>query len=274
MRETPAGRDRRDIVVPGDMRDGRSGRAGPRRMPRATAPQGALGSVMTFARTAAQFCLRHPGGALGTVLGAGAALTVCLNAVGFQEGRHPAPILPTVEAKALDAKTQAAKAAPARAADPKLAEAKPVPARTAPPREVRTEAPAPAPRDPIADMLRSSETTASVTPKPSVRENARPAVTKPDPAKLEAAKSEAAKSDAAKPDPAKPDPAKPDPQVARVQRALAKLGYGPLKDDGMMGPGTKAAIERFERDRKLPVKGEAAGRTLRELTAKASATQG
>lgn len=259
MRETPAGRDRRDIVVPGDMRDGRSGRAGPRRMPRATAPQGALGSVMTFARTAAQFCLRHPGGALGTVLGAGAALTVCLNAVGFQEGRHPAPILPTVEAKALDAKTQAAKPAPARAGDPKLAEAKPVPARTAPPREVRTEAPAPAPRDPIADMLRSSETTASVTPKPSVRENARPAVTKPDPAKLEAAKSDAAKS---------------DPQVARVQRALAKLGYGPLKDDGMMGPGTKAAIERFERDRKLPVKGEAAGRTLRELTAKASAAQG
>jgi hypothetical protein len=99
MRETPAGRDRRDIVVPGDMRDGRSGRAGPRRMPRAAAPQGALGSVMTFARTAAQFCLRHPGGALGTVLGAGAALTVCLNAVGFQEGRHPAPILPTVRAR-------------------------------------------------------------------------------------------------------------------------------------------------------------------------------
>lgn len=62
--------------------------------------------------------------------------------------------------------------------------------------------------------------------------------------------------------------------MTRVQRALTKLGYGPLKDDGLMGPGTKAAIEKFERDRKLPVKGEAAGPTLRaltrEMTAKAS----
>lgn len=269
MRETPAGRDRRDIVVPGDMREGRSGRAGPRRTPRAAAPQGALNSAMTFARAAAQFCLRHPGGALGTVVGAGAALAVCLNAVGFQEGPHPAPILPTVEAKAPDAKAQAAKAQaakalPARASEPKLAEAKPVPARTVPPREVRTEAPAPAPHDPIADMLRSGETTASVTPKPSARDAARSAPRKPEPTKPDAAKSDAAK----------PDPAKPDPQIARVQRALAKLGYGPLKDDGLMGPGTKAAIERFERDRKWPVKGEAAGRTLRELTAKASAAQG
>ncbi|GAB6841890.1 hypothetical protein HNR00_001983 [Methylorubrum rhodinum] len=239
MRETPAGRDRRDIVVPGDMREGR-GKAAPRRTKRVAAAPGDPGAGLAFARAAAALCLRHPGGALGTLAGLGAALYVCLNAVGFQEGRHPAPILPTVEAKA---------SAP-RAAEAKLNEAKPAAARPAPAREVRAEAPAPAPRDPIADMIRSGETTASVTPKPSVKDAA------------------------AKFDPAKLDSAKPDPMVARAQRALSKLGYGPLKDDGLMGPGTKAALERFERDRKLPVKGEAAGRTLRELTAKASAAQG
>ncbi len=55
--------------------------------------------------------------------------------------------------------------------------------------------------------------------------------------------------------------------VVAGQRALNKLNYGPLKADGLMGAGTKAAIERFERDRKLPVTGEIAGRTARELAA-------
>lgn len=48
------------------------------------------------------------------------------------------------------------------------------------------------------------------------------------------------------------------------QRALAKLGYG-VKPDGIMGSETRQAIERFERDRRLPVTGEFGSRTLREL---------
>lgn len=63
-------------------------------------------------------------------------------------------------------------------------------------------------------------------------------------------------------------------KVSQAQRALAKLGYGTIKADGVMGPATKTAIEKFERDRKLPVTGEASGRTLRELAAKASAAKG
>lgn len=69
---------------------------------------------------------------------------------------------------------------------------------------------------------------------------------------------------------------KPSPKeaVALAQRALVKLGYGPLKTDGVLGPGTRAAISRFERDAKLPVKGDPAGRTLRELAARAGLPQG
>lgn len=58
-------------------------------------------------------------------------------------------------------------------------------------------------------------------------------------------------------------------QVQVAQRALNKLGYGPLKEDGSTGPATRAAIERFERDRRLPLKGEASGRTLKELASAA-----
>lgn len=55
--------------------------------------------------------------------------------------------------------------------------------------------------------------------------------------------------------------------VAAVQRALNRLGYGPVKADGVYGSGTKLAIERFERDRKLPVSGEMSARVLKELAA-------
>ena len=67
---------------------------------------------------------------------------------------------------------------------------------------------------------------------------------------------------------------KPDKDVMRAQRALTKLGYGTLKDDGVAGLGTKAAIQKFERDRKLPVTGQASGRTLKELAARAELKKG
>ena len=59
----------------------------------------------------------------------------------------------------------------------------------------------------------------------------------------------------------------PQRQVAAAQRALLKLGYGPLKTDGILGQGTRQAIERFERDRRLTPTGELGPRTARELSA-------
>ncbi|CAO4139486.1 hypothetical protein LNAOJCKE_4488 [Methylorubrum aminovorans] len=239
MREPPARRDQREIVVPGDMRAGRGPARSPRRkpVPRGPTAAGWQAAALSAASGAGRFCLRYPGGVFGTLLGAGAAIYVCVNAMGLQDGPHPAPILPTVESKPV-----AAKPAPPPVREVRTVEApKPAPVR---------EAPAP-PRDAIADMIRSGETTASVTPK---------AERKPEPKPAAKEKAEV------KADAGKPESPKPDPTVIRVQRALAKLGYGPLKDDGLMGPGTKAAIEKFERDRKLPVKGEAVGPTLRALT--------
>ncbi len=59
----------------------------------------------------------------------------------------------------------------------------------------------------------------------------------------------------------------PSQQVIAVQRALAEFGYGQIKPTGIVDPETQAAIERFERERKLPVTGQATDRVVRELAA-------
>lgn len=50
-----------------------------------------------------------------------------------------------------------------------------------------------------------------------------------------------------------------------VQRALTEFGYGQLKPTGNVGSDTAAAIQRFERERKLPVTGQISDRLVREL---------
>jgi len=52
-----------------------------------------------------------------------------------------------------------------------------------------------------------------------------------------------------------------------VQRALNDYGYGPVKITGNYEAETIAAIQKFERDRKLPVTGQISPRLLRELAA-------
>ena len=59
----------------------------------------------------------------------------------------------------------------------------------------------------------------------------------------------------------------PGPRVIAVQRALNDFGYGPVKATGVYGPETIAAIQKLERDRKLPVTGQISPRLMRELAA-------
>jgi peptidoglycan hydrolase-like protein with peptidoglycan-binding domain len=72
-------------------------------------------------------------------------------------------------------------------------------------------------------------------------------------------------------DPAPQDPiAKliaPSKRVTAIQRALADFGYGQIKATGQFDPETKTAIEKFERDRKLPIDGQISDRVVRELAA-------
>lgn len=60
-------------------------------------------------------------------------------------------------------------------------------------------------------------------------------------------------------------PSEPDSRVTAVQVALARSAYGPLRDDGVVGPETRMAIMRFQRDRNLPVTGEISDDLVAEL---------
>lgn len=59
----------------------------------------------------------------------------------------------------------------------------------------------------------------------------------------------------------------PSPRIAAVQRALSDYGYGQIKPTGMLDDATSNAIEKFERERKLPVSGRVSDRLVTELTA-------
>lgn len=54
-------------------------------------------------------------------------------------------------------------------------------------------------------------------------------------------------------------------QLSAIQRALSDYGYGQIQPNGTLGPDTRAAIERFERERNLPVTGQVSDRLVREL---------
>lgn len=91
---------------------------------------------------------------------------------------------------------------------------------------------------------------------------AKPAATKPEPARAEKRDAIGAlleggahKSETS------------DKSVLSAQRALAKLGYT-VRADGQFGAATRQALEKFERDSGLPVKGELTAKVRRQLHAR------
>ena len=164
------------------------------------------------------------------------------NALTQQAGRHPAPLF-------AGAKGQASLPEPPRRPD--LAAAP-------------TSLPAPRPDTHLATM-QTGAISASAKPKGDpdaigalIRSAGEPAVRKPEPVARKAEPAVRA------PEPAKAD-AKVDTKVASAQKALSKLGYGPLKPDGVLGATTRNALLRFEREKNLPTTGAVAGRTARQL---------
>jgi peptidoglycan hydrolase-like protein with peptidoglycan-binding domain len=59
----------------------------------------------------------------------------------------------------------------------------------------------------------------------------------------------------------------PSTRVLAIQRALSDYGYGQIKPTGVVDPATKAAIEKFEHARRLPVDGQVSGALVHELAA-------
>ena len=182
---------------------------------------------------------RRPGISLAAVtLIAGGGL-FGWNALTQQAGRHPAPL---------------------------FAGAKGQPPLPEPPRRPDlAAAPAPRPDTNLASM-QTGTIPASAKPKGDldaigalIRSGGEPAARKAEPA---VRKSEPAMRAA---EPAKADAKAADAKVASAQKALSKLGYGPLKPDGVLGATTRNALLRFEREKNLPTTGAVAGRTAKQL---------
>ncbi len=196
----------------------------------------------------ARIVLTHPREVLAGLILLAASTAITVNALGLQRGPHPAPLFspmrvaPPVQAPIPPARPVQSQAQPQAQPQPAPAPA----AATAALRPAKTSA------SPIAELVRTSE----VPVRPAASAEAKP--------------SRDAIGDlirTGEPGTRPPANVGEPGRVAAAQRALIKLGYGPLKPDGVMGAGTRQALERFEKDRRLPVTGELAARTVRDLAA-------
>jgi Putative peptidoglycan binding domain len=59
----------------------------------------------------------------------------------------------------------------------------------------------------------------------------------------------------------------PSPRILAVQRALSDYGYGQIRPSGILDRATSAAIEKFERQHKLPVTGRVSDHLVSDLAA-------
>ncbi len=167
-----------------------------------------------------------------------AIMAIIANALFMQAGRHPAPMFGTVTT--LPAITSPAVAS--IAANP-LPRPRPLEADNALP-ETRPADPKAA--DPLTTLVKTTSTVQATTaniPRPPL---AVPVSSRVDSVPVSNGGSH---------------------RVAAVQRALTEYGYGQLKPTGVVGSDTQAAIQKFEKARRLPVTGQMSDRLMRELTA-------
>ena len=194
--------------------------------------------------------MRRPRRTLAVGLGLALATAIILNALVFQKARHPSPFLsaPRVsETRAPVAQDQRAATASAsvQAVEPPARPAN-LEALIRETAVVRPPAAVPAGTTAVARAAPRDVTQRDSTPRDPIAElimngDARP--------------------------PAPVGQTDTKRITLSAQKALAKLGYGPVKNEGRLDDSTRNAIERFEKDRKLPVTRELSPRTQRELAA-------
>jgi peptidoglycan hydrolase-like protein with peptidoglycan-binding domain len=214
---------------------------------------------------------RHPREFVCILMAAVATLTIFANALFLQHGPHPAPIFATSP----PAKREIPVVLPQP--NPRMSHAVPV-ASTRGQAQVTTEIQRALARrgfyDGAIDGIWGAKTDSAA------RDFLQAAGLKLDPEPTEsllaafaASGTKAASSQVAAPAPA---PAQNDPiaamiapskRVLAIQRTLADFGYGQIKPTGIDDADTRAAIEKFQRDRHLPADGRISDGFVRELAA-------
>jgi hypothetical protein len=224
--------------------------AAPRRRGAKDGAKAAVIDVETERNLVMRVLLHSPKDTLAGLVAVAAIAAIVANALFLQTGRHPAPMFGTVINL-------------------------PVPS------SVPLPNPLPRPRPVGADTspLEPRATEFRVEPKPAERAAEKP-VEKPVEATASTPRAgndpmtNLVKATTATPPSAMRPPAPiPLPQspaarrIAGVQRALSEYGYGNLKITGTIGGETQSAIQKFEREHKMPVTGQVSDRLLRELAA-------
>ena len=192
---------------------------------------------------ARRILLHSPKDTVAAAFAFAAICAIIANALFLQAGRHPSPMFGSVVAIPAAALAPASPLprprpveADASAPEPKLAEPKLAEPRPAEPK----------PADPLTNLVKAT----SAAPAMSSA-----IVRPPVPIPLSSRNETSA------------NPAPGLRRVAAVQRALTEYGYGQLKPTGTIGSETQAAIQKFERERKIPVTGQMSDRLVRELAA-------
>jgi hypothetical protein len=183
--------------------------------------------------------LHSPKDMVAGALAFAAVAAIIANALFLQAGRHPSPMFrPVVAMPAAELAPTSPLPRPrpvvtdASASEPRVAEPKPV------------EKPAePKAADPLANLVKATSA-APAAPSHVMR----PPAPIPVSSRADAIASSGSR------------------RVAAVQRALTEYGYAQLKPTGTVGSDTQAAIQKFERERKIPVTGQMSDRLVRELT--------
>lgn len=203
---------------------------------------------------AMRILLHSPKDMIAGVLAFAAVSAIIANALFLQAGRHPSPMFGTVTRMSAAASAPVSPLprprpveAAARTADPLPSAPRVIELRNADPKSDTKGDPKGDPKsDPMTNLVK-----AITSPQATPSNIARP------PAPIPAASRNGtipSQTPAAR-------------RVAAVQRTLTEYGYGQLKPTGIAGSDTQAAIQKFERERKLPVTGQVSDRLLRELTA-------
>jgi hypothetical protein len=215
--------------------------------PRRRGAKAAVVDVETERNLVLRVLLHSPKDTLAGLVAAAAISAIVANALFLQTGRHPAPMFGTVIN--LPAPSSVPLANPLPRPRPVGADSSPLEPRAT---EFRVE-PKPAERAVEKAPEKPVEATASTRANDPMT-NLVKATTSAPPAALRPPAPIPAQSPAAR-------------RIAGVQRALSEYGYGNLKITGTMGGETQSAIQKFEREHKMPVTGQVSDRLLRELGA-------
>jgi peptidoglycan hydrolase-like protein with peptidoglycan-binding domain len=212
---------------------------------------------------------RNPREFVGGFIATVAVFSISFNALFLQKGPHPAPIFATLPAQPVEAPIATPRAPTAQAT---IAPDVPVQSRMRLVSDIQRELGRHGYYDGAIDGIWGAKTDAAA--RDFVQSAGLKIIPEASDSLLRAIAAFGAKPQgglATSPPPVRSDPIAeliaPPKRVLAIQRALADFGYGQIRPSGNYDADTRAAIEKFEKDRRLPVTGEISDRFVRELAA-------